>query len=164
MTEIALALVLLIGAGLMIRASRGCIAADCFRLDHVMTMRVELPKYKPEAEVAFDDQLLARVSALLGVESATVASGTPLSNNSAGTILRIKGQDGELNDPGVGLHSVGADYFSTLRVPLLRGRTFDDRDRVGSKLVAIINENAARRFWPNEDPIGKEIWSVGWDK
>ena len=127
-------------------------------------MRVELPKYKPEAEVAFDEQLLARVSALPGVESATVASGTPLSNNSAATTMRIKGQpEGAADDAGVGLHSVGPDYFNTLRVPLLRGRTFDERDREGAKLVAIINQSAAREFWPDEEPIGKEIrLGIGW--
>jgi putative ABC transport system permease protein len=164
MAEIALALMLLIGAGLMIRSFARLQALQIgFSPDHVMTMRVELPKYKPEAEVSFDEQLLARVSALPGVVSATVASGTPLSNNSAGTIMRIKGQaEGVM---GVGLQSVGPDYFNTLRVPLLRGRTFDQADRAGAKRVAIINQSAAQEFWPNEDPIGKEIWvGVGWEE
>ena len=167
MTEIALALVLLIGAGLMIRSFARLQSLQIgFSPDHVMTMRVELPRYRPEAEVAFDEQLLARVSALPGVESASVASATPLSNNSAVTIMRIKGQaDGEMDDPSIGLQSVGPDYFSTLRVPLLRGRSFDERDRAGARLVAIINESAARKFWPNEDPIGKEIWlGIGWER
>jgi len=164
-TEIALALVLLIGAGLMIRSFARLQSLQIgFSPDHVMTMRVELPKYKPEAEVAFDQQLLSRIGALPGVEAATVASGTPLSNNSAGTVMRIKGQpDGD--DMSVGLHSIGPDYFKTLRVPFLRGRAFDERDRVGAKLVAIVNESAARKFWPNEDPIGKEIWvGAGWEQ
>lgn len=166
MTEIALALLLLIGAGLMIRSFARLQALQIgFSPDHVMTMRVELPKYKPEAEVAFDEQLLTRVSALPGVVSATVASAAPLSNNSAGTILRIKGQPGEMDDLGVGLQSVGPDYFKTLRVPLLRGRTFHEQDRAGAKLVAIINESAARKFWPDQDPIGKEIWlGIGWER
>jgi len=167
MTEIALALVLLIGAGLMIRSFARLQSLQIgFSPDHVMTMRVELPKYKPEAEIAFDQQLLARVSALPGVESASVASATPLSNNSAGTIMRLKGQpEGEMDDPTVGLQSVGPDYFRTLRVPLLTGRTFDEQDRAGSKLVAIVNESAARKFWPDQDPIGKEIWvGAGWER
>jgi putative ABC transport system permease protein len=129
-----------------------------------MTVRVDLPRYKPEAAVSFEEQLVSRVSALPGVESATVASATPLSNNSAGTIMRIKTQpEGDMN--GVGLQSVGPDYFKTLRVPLLKGRTFTERDRAGAKLVAIINQSAARKFWPDEDPIGKEIWvGVGWEQ
>jgi len=164
-TEIALTLILLIGAGLMIRSFARLQSLPIgFSPDHVMTMRVELPRYKPDAEVAFDEQLLSRVGELSGVVSATVASATPLSNNSAGTLMRIKDQsDGQMNDQFVGLQSVGPDYFTTLRVPLLRGRTFDERDRVGARLVAIINETAARKFFPDQDPIGKEIWvGVGW--
>ena len=167
MTEIALALVLLIGAGLMLRSFARLQGLQIgFSPDNVMTMRVELPRYKPEAEVAFDEQLLARVSTLPGVEAATVASATPLSNNSAGAIMRIKGQlDGETDDQSVGIHSVGPDYFKTLRVPLLRGRTFNEQDRAGAKLVAIINESTAQKFWPDQDPIGKEMWvSIGWDR
>src|SRR6185295_3685032 len=92
-TEIALTLVLLIGAGLMIRSFAQLQALQIgFSPDHVMTMRIDLPKYKSQAEAAFDEQLLARVSALPGVEAATVASATPLSSNSAGTIMRIKGE------------------------------------------------------------------------
>jgi putative ABC transport system permease protein len=164
-TEIALTLILLIGAGLMIRSFARLQSLPIgFSPDHVMTMRVELPRYKPEAEVAFDEQLLSRVGEFSGVVSATVASGTPLSSNSAATIMRIKDQsDGQMNDQFVGLQSVGPDYFATLRVPLLRGRSFDERDRDGAKLVAIINETAARKFFPDQDPIGKEIWlGVGW--
>jgi putative ABC transport system permease protein len=80
--------------------------------------------------------------------------------------LRIKGQaEGVMDDMGVGLHSVGPDYFNTLRVPLVRGRTFDQADRAGAKRVAIINQSAAQKFWPNEDPIGKEIWvGAGWEE
>jgi putative ABC transport system permease protein len=137
-----------------------------FSPERVMTMRVELPKYKPEAEVAFDEQLLARISELPGVESATVASGTPLSNNSAATTMQVKGQPENADEMEVvGIHSVGPDYFDTLRVPLLQGRTFDQRDRAGSKLVVIINESAAQKYWPNEEPIGKEIRvGVGWEQ
>ncbi len=167
MTEIALTLVLLIGAGLMIRSFARLQALQIgFSPDHVMTMRVELPKYKPEDAIAFDEQLIARVNALPGVQSTTVASATPLSNNSAGTIMRIKGQpEGDSDDLGVGLQSVAPDYFKTLRVPVLTGRTFTEQDRAGAKLVAIINESAARKFWPHEDPIGKEIWiGAGWER
>jgi putative ABC transport system permease protein len=167
MTELALALVLLIGAGLMIRSFTRLQSLQIgFSPERVMTMRVELPKYKPEAEVAFDEQLLARISELPGVESATVASGTPLSNNSAATTMQVKGQPENADEMEVvGIHSVGPDYFDTLRVPLLQGRTFDQRDRAGSKLVVIINESAAQKYWPNEEPIGKEIRvGVGWEQ
>jgi hypothetical protein len=63
--------------------------------------------------------------------------------------------------PGVLRHYIGPDHFRTLRVPVLRGRIFDDRDRIGSPRVTIINRTAAQRFWPNEDPIGKRVWFGG---
>src|SRR5260370_40017650 len=91
MTEVALALVLLIGAGLMIKSFARLQALQIgFSPDHVMTGRVDLPKYKPEAAVSFEEQVISRVSALPGVESATVASATPLSTNSAGTTMRLQ--------------------------------------------------------------------------
>ena len=163
-TEIALALVLLIGSGLMIKSfARLQAIRTGFDPGNVMTMRVELPKYKQAAEVAFDEQLLARIASLPGVEAATVASSTPLSNNSARTIMKIKGRDeGEMNTTGI--HSIGPDYFKTLRIPLIRGRAFTETDRDGAQRVAIINETAARKFWPDEDPIGKQLWvGVGWE-
>lgn len=163
-TEIALTLVLLIGAGLMIRSFARLQALEIgFSPDHVMSMRIELPKYKPAAEAAFNQQLLDRIGALPGVEAASVASSTPLSSNSAGTVLRIKGRPEDEQTP-VGLHSIGPDYFKTLRVPLVKGRTFNDQDR-GEKLVAIIDEKAAKDIFPDEDPIGKQIWvGVGWER
>jgi putative ABC transport system permease protein len=162
-TEIALALVLLVGAGLMIKSfARLQAIRTGFDPDNLMTMRVELPRYKQEAAVAFNEQLLARVAALPGVEAATVASSTPLSSNSAKTIMKVKGnEEGEMNV--VGLHSVGPDYFKALRIPLMRGRAFTDTDRDKAPRVAIINETAARKFWPDGDPIGKQLWvGVGW--
>ncbi len=164
-TEIALALVLLVGAGLMIKSfARLQSVRAGFDPGHLITMRVELPKYKQEAEVAFDEQLLARVASLPGVESATVASSTPLSNNSGKTTLEIKGRnEGDMNI--VGIHSIGPDYFKALRIPIFKGRAFAETDRSGSPRVAIINETAARKFWPDEDPIGKQIrLGVGWEE
>ncbi|MFY9608901.1 MAG: FtsX-like permease family protein, partial [Blastocatellia bacterium] len=62
-------------------------------------------------------------------------------------------------------HSVAPDYFKTLRIPLMRGREFTNQDRAGAKLVAIVNEDAAQKYWPGEDPIGKEIWlGAGWEE
>lgn len=162
-TEIAMALVLLIGAGLMIKSlARLQALAIGFQPKHVMTLRVHLPKYEQEAEVAFDEHLLERISALSGVEAACVASSTPLSSNSAATIMKIKGDEGE--PKFVGLHSVAPDYFKTLRIPLMTGRSFTNQDRDRARLVAIVNEAAAQEYWPDEDPIGKEIWlGAGWE-
>jgi putative ABC transport system permease protein len=76
--------------------------------------------------------------------------------------MKIKGDEGEPKI--VGLHSIGPDYFKTLRVPLMKGRSFANQDRAAAKLVAIVNEAAAQKYWPNDDPIGKEIWlGAGWE-
>ncbi|HKY06420.1 MAG TPA: ABC transporter permease, partial [Blastocatellia bacterium] len=105
--EIALAMVLLIGAGLMMRSFARLQAIETgFDPSNTLTVKAELPKYKRDQAAAFYEQLLARVEALPGVESASVASSTPLSNNSGGTLLTIEGRP-PLDSPGVGLHSVG---------------------------------------------------------
>ncbi|HKP88255.1 MAG TPA: ABC transporter permease [Blastocatellia bacterium] len=163
--EIALALVPLTGAGLMIKSFARLQALPTgFEPDHLITLRLQLPKYKQDAAARFDEQLLGRIGNLPGVEAATVASSTPLSSNSSGTIMEIKDQpDAGMN--GVGFHSIGPDYFKAFRIPLLAGRAFTDQDRAGSNRVVIINDAAARKFWPGQDPIGKQVWlGVGWER
>jgi putative ABC transport system permease protein len=164
-TEIALALVLLVGAGLMIRSFARLQALPIgFSPDHLVTLRVQLPKYKPDAAARFNEQLLDRISNLPGVEAVTVASSTPLSSNSSGTIMKIKDQP-EAGVSSVGIHSVGPDYFKAFRIPLIAGRGFTTQDRAGSPRVVIINEAAARKFWPDQDYIGKQVWlGVGWEQ
>ncbi|HEY7911452.1 MAG TPA: ABC transporter permease [Blastocatellia bacterium] len=163
--EIALALVLLAGAGLMIKSFYQLQSVDAgFDPDQLLTLQVHLPKYEQAAEAAFYEQLVERVSALPGVESATVASSTPLSNNSSATTIKIKGREtSEEGGAGVGLHSIGPDYFKALKIPLIAGRTFDGRDREGAPRVAIINRAAAAKFFAGEAPLGKQIrLGVGW--
>lgn len=163
-TEIAIALVLLVSAGLMIKSfSRLQAIRTGFDPSNTLTIKADLPKYKPGDAAAFYEQLLARVHALPGVESATVATSTPLSSNSSGTIMTIEGRP-PLDDPGVGLHSVAPEHFKTLGIPLLRGRAFIEQDRAGARRVAIISETAARRFFPDEEPLGRRIkLAVGWE-
>lgn len=162
--EIALAMVLLIGAGLMIRSFARLQAIETgFDPANTLTVKAELPKYKRDAAAAFYEMLLGRVKSLPGVESASVASSTPLSSNSGGTLLTIEGRP-PLDSPGVQLHSVGPDYFKTLRVPLVAGRVFTEQDRAGATRVAVINQKAAETYFPGEDPIGKRInLAVGWE-
>ncbi|MEW6206984.1 MAG: ABC transporter permease [Acidobacteriota bacterium] len=166
--EIALSLVLLVGAGLMIKSFARLQAVPTgFDADNVMTLQVDLPKYTEAQATAFDEQLIERISGLAGVESASVASSLPLARNFATTSLKIKDRasPGEETESSIGAHSIGPDYFKALRIPLLRGRAFTNEDRAGRKRVAIINETAARRYWPDEDPIGKEIHlGIGWEK
>ncbi|MCG3161665.1 MAG: hypothetical protein JMDDDDMK_02862 [Acidobacteria bacterium] len=151
--EIALSLVLLIGAGLMIRSLARLQAVNPgFAPENVLTMAAPSRTAKPE----FYEQLLARVQALPGVEAASVGSTAPLLGYASKTVMDIEGRaaDGPV---GVGLHSVSPGYFRTLGVNLLKGRVFTEQDRVGAPRVAIINQAAAEKLFPNEDPIGKRI-------
>src|SRR5205823_6730396 len=154
--EIALALVLLIGAGLMIKSFARLQAVKLgFEPENVLTLTV----YSDEAKLGFYKELLARTSALPGVESVSVSSSAPLSRASVATTLEIEGRPSfqGRNDSIVGLHTVSPDYFKTLRITVLKGRGFAEQDRAGAKRVAIINETVARRYWPGEDPLGKRI-------
>jgi len=160
--EIALGLVLLIGAGLMIHSLQKLLAVNPgFDGRGVLTMRLDLPQSRyPKAEqrVAFVDQLLDRIHSIPGVRFAAECNQLPLSGGGNGVIQiegrpRASGFSGPLVQPTI----VTSDYFEAMRISLLNGRTFTDLDREGSTGVAVINETAARRFWANEDPIGKRL-------
>jgi hypothetical protein len=110
----------------------------------------------------FYAQLLERVSALPGVRSAALGLCAPVSGGCNGTIAwfppaKEPFRDGR--DPSVGIHWITPGFLDTLGVKLLRGRNFTDQDRAGQPKVLLISETAARRLWPNEDPIGKRMWA-----
>ena len=164
--EIVLALVLLASAGLLVesfvrleRVSAG------FDPTNVMTARVALPETnygKPQRAADFYKKLMARVSSLPGVSSAAAAWWIPLSGSEIGFNCDIQerpvppGQQ-----PIVQFNVVTPDYFKTMRVPLLRGRAFTDRDDGAASPVAIVTESFAKQFFPGEDPIGKRITPNG---
>jgi len=172
--EVALALVLLVGSGLMVRSFIKLRQVDVgFTAHNVLTMRVPLPdaKYpipqnitdpREPAGLAFFDQLLTRVKALPGVQSATAATILPLgAGDGWGKFLSIEGRAAPASldqVPLVRFVLVSHDYFQTFGVMLRQGRAFTAQDKSNSQPVAIINERLARRFFPNEDPIGKTIW------
>ncbi len=159
--EVALAVVLLTGAGLMIK-SFGRLIATRSGIDpeNVLTVRINLPfTTSGSAGMAFFDQLEKRAAALPGVLSAGLSQCHALAGGCSGTIIylgdRPPAQPG--TEPGVGVQYVSPNYFKTMRVPLLRGRWFTEADRRDSPKVVLVSETAARRFWPGEDPIGKPI-------
>jgi predicted permease len=164
--EVALSLVLLAGAGLMLRSFQTMQHTDIgFDPKNILTMKFDLSKLEPPAANAFIEQLLARVSALPGVRSASVSQSTPLSDNAGKTELNIVGRPPGPpgSGPAVDYHVVGGEHFKTLAVPVVKGRTFTERDRADAPRVAVINEHAARLIWPGEDPLGKRIMlSLGW--
>src|SRR5712692_972052 len=172
--EVALALVLLVGSGLMVRSFIKLRQVDVgFTAHNVLTMRVPLPdaKYpipqtitdpRDPAGLAFSEKLLARVEALPGVQSATAATILPLgAGDGWGKFLSIEGRAAPASIdqvPLVRFVLVSQDYFRTFGVFLRNDPSFTAQDKSNSQPVAIINETLARRFFPNEDPVGKTIW------
>jgi putative ABC transport system permease protein len=111
---------------------------------------------------AFVSRLIASIARVPAIESVTVDGGAPLSGSATST-LYIAGQPpppaGQA--PPITRHYVGPNHFDTLGIPLLRGRTFSAMDTAGSPRVTVISDSAARRFWPNENPIGRRVWFGG---
>lgn len=161
--EVALALALLIGAGLLIRSLHNLLEVDLgFAPERVLTMQLELPEAKyteDERVVAFFQRVLERVRTLPGVQYAAVTSNLPLPGGMNGTVL-VEGHAPArslFEGPLVEFSGVSPDYFRVMGIPLLNGRRFTDADAARAPKVVIINETMARRFWPDEDPIGKRL-------
>jgi predicted permease len=162
-SEVALALILTIGACLLVKSLAGLHATKPgFAVENVLTMRLTLPeaRYRTGNELAhFQERVEERLRALPGVRAAAVAQALPME---VGTELpfTIEGRYVPGSERGVGnanYRGSSAGYFEALEIPVRRGRLFDARDRRSSMPVAIINETAARRFWPDENPIGQRI-------
>ena len=163
-SEIALSLVLLVGAGLLMRSFLKLQAVNTgFNPQNVLTMQISLrgPNYQKEAPViAFYDQLLDQIKALPGVQSVATRSHLPiaLDEDYANLSFNIEGQFYEpANRPIAFYNAVSPAYFQTMQIPVLKGRSFDDHDVRKSQNVIIINETLAQRHFPGEDPIAKRM-------
>ncbi|MDQ3803685.1 MAG: ABC transporter permease [Acidobacteriota bacterium] len=162
-SEVALSLLLLIGAGLLVKSFVRLRRVDPgFDPRHVLTMNAFLPgaRYPEEWQhAAFFEKVLERVRALPGVESASVVSNLPVSGNYDRISLYVEGQTPAAREdiPDAERYMVDAEYFKTMRIPLLGGRPFNDRDTAEAPPVVIVNESVARRFWPGESAVGKRV-------
>ena len=164
-TEVALAVVLLVGAGLTIRSFAQVTSIDLgFDQSHVVTMHASLPdtRYRDVARwTAFHRDLLRRVSALPGLDAVGLNSALPLAGMGAEAEVRYEGQPPPRSphEEGIGslFQAVTPDYFRAMGIPLVRGRTFTDRDNADTVPVAVVEEALVRRFFPDADPIGKRI-------
>ena len=159
--QVALSVLLLIGSGLFIRSLQNASAMDPgfdLRAGVLVSMDLGLHGYNEERGLAFFDQLLEKARAIPGVESATLTRYLPLGLNTGrrGTTI-----EGYTRQPGEDLEfhtsTVSPGYFRCLGIPVLRGREFTAQDRQGAPRVAIVNETFARRFWPDQNPVGKRI-------
>ncbi len=161
--EVAVSLVLLVGAGLLINSFLRLRSVDPgFRAENLLTMEIVLPrlKYPDHARrTTFYNEMLSRVEALPGVKSASVTNWIPLVRQGDSIGVSIEGQPdpGPSQRPSVVTRVVGPQYFSTMGIQLLHGRQFEEQDRTDTPAVAVISETMARRHWPGEDPIGKRI-------
>ena len=159
--EVSLALVLLAGSGLMIRSLANLLSVDPgFDSSNVLTLRLSVPagNVAPDSMPGFYDALQATIAAVPGVQQVSLADCPPLSNGCNLTIMTFA--DRPQNSSGnamVGVHWVSPSWFSTMRVPLKRGRVFSETDRLGTPKVVLINEEAARTYFRGEDPIGKKV-------
>jgi predicted permease len=164
--ETALALMLLVAAGLMAESYRRLRAAPLgFEPSGMLTfwIRPSEVTYPPARAPQLIERVLAEIERVPGVVAASVDGCTPASTGCANSTLYVIGRPTPRPEmaPPVLRHYVAPEHFATLGVPLLRGRTFDASDRAGTKRVAIINRIAAERFFPGEDPIGKRVWFGG---
>jgi putative ABC transport system permease protein len=161
--EMALALVLLAGAGLMIESFARLLKTRIgAATDHILTASVDLPRrqYPTDAAIRFQQQLLARLAAAPGVQRVSISNSLPARGLSEVNMLRTK------NDKewaAVGVHAISPGYSAAFGIPLLRGRLLTDRDRIGAPQVLVLGASAARHLFPGEDPIGKHVELQSWE-
>ncbi len=161
-TEVALAVVLVVASGLLLQSfARLQAVPPGFRTDHALTFTANLPRPKyaePAQQAAFFQQTLERIKALPGVESAALTSTIPVSGDDELYGLTVEGRATDEGDlPSPLYYLVSPEYFRTMEIPLLAGRAFTEQDAEGSPRVVMINRTFADRVFPGENPIGRRI-------
>jgi putative ABC transport system permease protein len=166
-TEVALSLILLISAGLMIRSFVNLLEVNPgFNTNNILTARISLSpqKYRDAGEMtAFYQQVLERIKTLPGVQGVGLVSNLPIGGGDQSGGFIIEGQPapkpGEM--PIASIRIASPDYFRTLGIPIIRGRSFTEQDTSGQPAVVLINETLAHQYWPKDDPIGKRVKNPG---
>jgi macrolide transport system ATP-binding/permease protein len=164
--QVSLSFLLLVGAGLMIESlQRIRTASPGFSTDHVLNTAVNLfaAGYDTERARNFQDQLMARVQTIPGVESASYARITPFSYRSYSTApIAVDGYEAQADEqPTADYDEVGPEYFATMGIPLVSGREFTQQDDQNAPLVAVVNEPMAEKFWRGSDPLGSRVQVKG---
>jgi predicted permease len=159
--EVGLALVLLIGAGLLVRSMAQLMRVDPgFHTKNLLTMRLNLrdEAYTVPRRLAFYDDCLARLGALAGVQGAAITRSLPIDGSDWGSYFSVADKPLRADSAiGAAMIPISANYFEVMGMRLLKGRPFNSADTAESPRVAVINETLARRIWPGEDPIGKRL-------
>jgi predicted permease len=159
--EIAIAVVLLIGAGLLVRSFALLQRVDPgIRGDGILTFRLQVPqRYKPPERVRFFEDVVDRLGRLPGVSGAAIVNTLPVDGRGIGAWFNIVGRPtppGRQPD-GVPYRVISPNYFTLVGIPLIRGRFLSERDSLASIQAVVIDRTLANRYWPNQDPIGREV-------
>jgi putative ABC transport system permease protein len=164
--QVALSLVLLVSAGLLIRSFDKLLRVSVgFRPEQLLSLEYRLPrtKYKEVAgQWNFHRQVMERIQEIPGVKSVALVRGLPFSGNGATTALTLPDREppAKGHEPEVMFNSATPNYFATMGIPFIKGRLFSDQDRPDTPGVVVINQTMAQRFWPNQDPVGRQVKSV----
>jgi putative ABC transport system permease protein len=167
--EVALALTLAVGAALLFKSfARLTSVPPGFDSSNAISFKVFLtpPRYRTAADgKAYIRTALDRVSSVPGVDAVAAVSQLPLGDPASAQLFDIEGRTAVPGSrPSAGYRAVSANYFDMLKIRIVRGRGFSEEDREDAPPVLIVNEAAARRFWPNQDPVGRRIrWATGFD-
>ena len=165
--QVALSMVLLVSAGLLIRSFDKLLRVNVgFKPEQLLSLEYRLPrsKYKEvAAQGAFHRQVMDRIQEIPGVRSVALARGLPFSGNGGTTPITLPDREAppKGHEPQVMFNTVTPNYFETMGIPFVKGRLFNDHDQPGTPAVVVINQTMAQKFWPNQEPIGKQI--VGGD-
>ena len=161
--QVALSLVLLVSAGLLIRSFDKLLRVDLgFRPERLLTLEYRLPRNKyrePVAQWNFHRQVVERIQGVPGVQSVSLVRGLPFSGNgqTSAIILPDREIPQQGREPQVMFNTAMPNYFETIGIPVVKGRVFGNQDQANTPPVFIINQTMARRFWPSQDPLGKQI-------
>jgi putative ABC transport system permease protein len=159
-SEVALAVVLLLASGLLIQSFQHLTQADPgFDRHHVLTLQLDSPAGRQDSQVpAFYRDVVAQIGALPGVRSASAVASLPLTGDNIRSSIEIEGQPTPMaSRPSAAFNAIEPNYFRTLGIALVAGRDFTEHDDTKSTPVAIVNRALAQRFFPNQNPIGRHI-------
>jgi putative ABC transport system permease protein len=161
--QVALSLLLLVGAGLLIRSFNRLLQVNVgFKPEQLLSFEYRLPrsKYKePAAQWNFHRQIVEQIQQVPGVQSASLVRGLPFSGNGGTASITFTDREAppKGQEPEVLFNTAMPNYFETIGIPLLKGRTFSNEDQLNTPTVVIVNQFLAARYWPNQDPLGKQV-------
>lgn len=161
--QVALSLLLLVGAGLLIRSFDKLLRVDLgFKPERLLTLEYRLPRSKYKEAAAqwnFHRGVVEQIQGLPGVQSVSLVRGLPFSGNGGTTAFVLPDREApqQGKEPQALFNTAMPNYFETIGIPVLQGRVFGDQDQAKTPAVLIINQTMAHRFWPNQDPLGKQI-------